>query len=657
MLPCVGLFCRFGWSLQKLFRREYYLAANPDVALARVPPVVHFLLFGAFEGRKPNPLFDPEFYLQQNADVAQAEINPLLHYLKWGATEGRRPHPLCEDSLPEFVCALEAPPEIVLYSWWMRQEARLPPPEVKSGPRFSLLLATVRPRLKWIQEAIASVRGQSYPCWELWIHHSAHDEVWEWLEVAANLEKRIHLLQMPRETAASFVLNQMAARSSGDYLVMIGDADRLAPHALRWLAAGAPCDFIYGDEDCLDSFGNRTQPVFKPDWSPDLLLSGMYFGKVAAVGRKAWESVGGLRPGNEEAQEYDLALRLAERSHSRIEHVPRMLYSRRTEQRPSVAEHDASRRSLAEAITRRSIAAKLEDGPRAGCFRLQWIPSGRALASIIVCSRSRKLLDRCLGSLTERTAYACREVIVMQHLTAGADDLQEVIARYGAVRLTYTGPFHFSRMNNMAAKAAKGSILVFLNDDTEILEGSWLDRLVAQAERPDVGLAGACLLYPSGTLQHGGVVIGVGDGCAHAGRNTSQTVSHWPWLDLTRDVAAVTGACLAIRKSLFCELGGFAEEFPVNYNDIDLCLRARESGYRVIYDAATVLRHYECQSRVGVITAEERHKWYQRWATVMAAGDPWYNPNLTREFEDLSLRSPLDQCDSQTIDRRQQIAP
>ena len=226
---------------------------------------------------------------------------------------------------------------------------------------------------------------------------------------------------------------------------------------------------------------------------------------------------------------------------------------------------------------------------------------------------------------------------MIQHM--GRDDaaLRTVIERHGATCIPYSGPFHFSRMNNLGAQAAKGEVLVFLNDDIEIIEPSWLGRLVAHMERPGVGIAGVQLLYPSGSLQHGGVVVGISDGCGHIGRGTYGS-RFWPWIELTRDVAAVTGACLAIRTPLFRELGGFANGFPVNYNDIDLCLRVREAGYRVIYEAGAKLRHYECQTRRGEVSFRERERWYSRWGEFIDKGDPFYSPHLTRELEDLSLR-------------------
>jgi GT2 family glycosyltransferase len=229
-------------------------------------------------------------------------------------------------------------------------------------------------------------------------------------------------------------------------------------------------------------------------------------------------------------------------------------------------------------------------------------------------------------------------VIVVQHCGQNDAAMKRIIDRFGARQVAYSGSFHFSRMNNLGAKATAGEILVFLNDDVEPLEASWLERLVAQIQRPEIGVVGARLLYPSGALQHAGVAIAIGDGCGHIGRG-SFDAPYWPWLNMTRDVAAVTGACLVIRRTLFDSIDGFSERFPVNYNDVDLCLRVRESGYRVILESAAILRHYECQSRRGEVGVQERELWYELWRDTINAGDPFYNLHLTSEREDLSLRS------------------
>ena len=225
---------------------------------------------------------------------------------------------------------------------------------------------------------------------------------------------------------------------------------------------------------------------------------------------------------------------------------------------------------------------------------------------------------------------------MVHHL--GGDDagLERAARSAGAAHVPFEGAFNFALMCNLGARAAQGEILIFLNDDVIPIAPLWLESLIAQVQRNGVGIAGARLLYPSGLIQHAGVAFGIGDACGHPGRNTLG--SPWfPWLDRTRDVSAVTGACMAVRKAVFEELGGFDPSFPVNYNDVDLCLRARAAGYRVIYESAAVLRHHECQTRRPGTEFDERLLFFRRWGALMARGDPFYNPNLTSLREDAGL--------------------
>ena len=204
------------------------------------------------------------------------------------------------------------------------------------------------------------------------------------------------------------------------------------------------------------------------------------------------------------------------------------------------------------------------------------------------------------------------------------------------VRVPYTGRFNFAAMNNRGARHASGDVLVFMNDDIEPFESGWLTALLAHANRREVGAVGAKLVYPSGAIQHAGMVIGIMEGAGHLHRNTFGS-QYWNWLPFTRNVSAVTGACLAIRSGVFEELGGFDESFPVNYNDVDLCLRARQAGYEVIVEPAATLRHYECQSRQAGVRLEERYLFEQRWSAHLERGDPFYSPHLRRTLEDAGL--------------------
>ncbi len=530
------------------------------------------------------------------------------------------------------------------YLSWMKQEVTETPPPLVTTPTFSILMSIRAPWRERLEEAIGSVRNQPYQRWNLCICCEAAAEPWvgEYLAVLAASDERIHIVRSFGDAGISPGLNRAATLARGDYLLVLGDCDRLADNALQWLAANQPAVSLYGDEDRLDDRGCRVEPIFKPDWSPDLLLSCMYFGRTMTVARSAWEQAGGFRPEYDQAHDYDLALRITDRPVA-VKHLPRVLYHGREGQEPaagspgSLASVAAGRRALEDALRRRGVTGQVEEGPRPNVLRVRWKPCGLTLASIIICSRSPRLLNRCLGSVAARTAYPNREIIVIQHL--GPDDaaMERVIDSHGAARIPYSGPFHFSRMNNLAAQVARGSVLVFLNDDTEPLDDSWLGRLVGQVERAEIGTVGVRLLYPSGTYQHAGIAVGVGDGCGHIGRGAF-SARYWPWLELTRDVSAVTGACLAIRTSLFNELGGFADEFPTNYNDTDLCLRVRKAGYRVMYDSSIVLRHYEGKTRRSIVTLRDRENWYSRWSGLIDAGDPFYSPHLTREREDLSLR-------------------
>jgi len=370
----------------------------------------------------------------------------------------------------------------------------------------------------------------------------------------------------------------------------------------------------YSDSDHLDANGMQERPVFRPDWSPDLLCSPLYPGAFFLT-----------------RADFSTACRIEDTPPIGCR-VPRVLYHSRlriasTERRPPF---------LDAALRQSRQNATLEHHPGSDTFGLVGSLIGDPMSSIIICSRTPRLLDRCIRGIFRKTTRIRRELIVVHHLGGDDSAMRALIKGAGAVCIPFDGAFNFSAMNNLGAQRAKGEILVFLNDDVEPLVSEWLESLVVQVQRQSIAIAGAKLLYPSGLLQHAGIAVGIGDGCGHPGRHTRGSLC-FPWLNLARDVSAVTGACLAVRKDVFDELGGFDPEFPVNYNDVDLCLRAREAGYRVIYEPAAVLRHDECQTRAGGTTYEDRKAFFARWRSTLDAGDPFYNPNLTTLGEDAGL--------------------
>jgi GT2 family glycosyltransferase len=378
--------------------------------------------------------------------------------------------------------------------------------------------------------------------------------------------------------------------ASGDIIAILSQDGTLAPNALFHVVEALQTekyDMIYADEDRLDDAGIRCDPLFKPAWSPDLVGSPLYPGSFLVVSRSAWDSAGS-----------DLSRLLAEPEQS-VKHIPRVLFHARS----------------------RTAATRERQGRTV---------SGTPLASIVICSKTPRLLARCLRAIDRHTAYPARQIVVVEH---GPDPLP-VNSKY--VRVPYTGPFNFAAMNNAGVKAASGEIVVLLNDDIEPISADWLSELIAHAQRPEIGVAGARLLYPNGTIQHAGMAVGIMDGAGHPNRGGFET-AHWPWSRYTRNVSAVTGACMAVRRSVWDELGGFDGTFPVNYNDVDFCLRARRAGYRVVYEPAAVLRHHESATRTRGTILEERELFYERWGAIIEEGDPYYNPNLTRTREDCSL--------------------
>ena len=507
----------------------------------------------------------------------------------------------------------------------------------KFQPVFSILMRLENPDLPALETALHSLSAQSYTRWELCVCDDASAD----LSIGGRLQKwdgapRLRYLRSEARMGEASSLNRAAMLAGGDYLVVMNAGQSLTPHALYFFAQTLQdCRYplLYSDEDRIDGQGRRSSPLFKPDWSPDLLTSSMYLGRSFVVARETLAEIGGFSSEFDGGHLYDAALRLSERCDG-AGHVPRvLLHSGAASDTQDV---EAQQRSLEAACVRRGWEARVEPSIDGGSFHLRRKIAGTPLASIVICSRTPRLLENCLRSIDRKTAYPVREVIVVQHKTGHDDAMNRLLERSRCVRVSHTGPFDFSAMNNAGAHASSGQILVFLNDDVEPIEAGWLNYLLAEAQRPAVGVVGAKLVYPNGAIQHAGIALGMRDGTGHPGRGTLGNAL-WPWIDRKRNVSAVTGACLAVRRAVFDELNGFDRRFPVNYNDTDFCLRARARGYEVICEPSAVLRHYESSTRDPGVSWLERERWNERWHRLLEPGDPYYSRHLTRTREDCAL--------------------
>ena len=401
-------------------------------------------------------------------------------------------------------------------------------------------------------------------------------------------------------------------------------------------------DFIYGDERRDDPSGTGVKAFFKPQWSPDLLLSMNYLGR-AWCARSALLPQAGLHASDfgRAFCGYDLVLRLTEHSDS-VRHIPAtLLQLNGPPERASL-----ERRALATALRRRKIVGKVIRGPLKGAYRIRRKVKAHGLVSIIIptCA-ARALVKTCIGTLRALTAERNFEIICVENIPSSQSDDVEWLHAHADKVISTAGPFNWSRFNNLAAAAAKGEFLLFLNDDVEVIEEHWLDALLEHAQRPEVGVVGAQLLYPDHRVQHAGMFLARSGIARHAFRYAAADDPGYFALALSqRNVIAVTGACLMTRRSTFDSLGGFDEAHGVINNDLDFCLRAWERGLVNVYTPAARLIHHECASRTALSEDYDIQRFEVRWRRIFAAGDPYFSPHLDKDRDDYSMEAePVEQ--------------
>lgn len=519
---------------------------------------------------------------------------------------------------------------------------------LKDYPVFSILLATHNPKKQWLEEAVRSVQDQSYSRWELCISDDASIDPWlpGYLKGLEDADSRIRTIRSGVHRGISATLNAAALLTHGDYLGFLDHDDVLAHDALEEYANAlrrGGADVLYSDEDKLDADGVRCDPIFKPGWSPELLDSCMYVCHFLAVSRSLFDSLGGLRSEFDGAQDYDLMLRIEGRDPV-VCHVPKVLYHWRKHEQSTALHavskpyaHDAGKRALESALRQRGGNPTVEDGSHAHTYFPRWQSSSQPLTSVIVCTRSARLIRRCLASLRGTQGGAAVQIVVVNHLGPESEEISGVVSEYGGAEARYSGAFNFSRMVNLGVETSTGDVLLLLNDDVHSPGPDALRTLIEQAMRPKIGAVGGLLRYPSGIIQHAGIALGMNDGAGHPFRGTVAP-KYWTFAGSPRDVTAVTGACLATRRTLFGEAGGMDPAFPENYNDVDYCLRVGALGFRVVCDPRASFVHDEAATRHAVVRSWEQHRFFERWYDWVFQEDPYYSPNLSTMTESGELR-------------------
>ncbi|MEB3523451.1 glycosyltransferase family 2 protein [Enterococcus faecalis] len=532
-------------------------------------------------------------------------------------------------------------------------------------PKISIAMPVYNVEEKWLRLCIDSILNQVYTNWELCMADDASTDpnVKKILTEYQQLDERIRVVFREQNGHISEATNSALAIATGEFVALLDNDDELAINAfyevVKVLNENPELDLIYSDEDKIDMDGNRSDPAFKPDWSPDLLLGTNYISHLGVYRRSILEEIGGFLKGYEGSQDYDLVLRFTEKTtKERIKHIPKVLYywrmlptSTAVDQGSKGYAFEAGLRAVQDALVRRGINGHATHGAANGLYDVYYDIESEKLVSIIIPTKNGyKDVQRCVSSIIEKTTYQNYEIIMADN---GSTDpkMHELYAEFEQqlpVRFFVESidiPFNFSTINNRAAKKAHGEYLLFLNNDTEVITENWLTLMVSFAQQERIGCVGAKLLYPNNTVQHAGVILGLGGVAGHGHYGYPHgDLGYFGRLAINVNYSAVTAACLLMKKADFDAVGGFEEAFTVAFNDVDLCLKVQALGRDNVWLHEAELYHFESQTRGYDDKGKKKKRFEQekvmmeeKWGPLIE-NDPFYNPNLTRDIPNFSLR-------------------
>jgi len=646
----------------KLFQPNFYIQSYLNSHLQVPDAILHYIRHGWQEGNNPSPNFDTKFYLETNPDVDNLNINPFVHYIRWGRAEGR---------LPRKKSRYKRYPR---YQLWINLYDRLNAKDkliIKSkikhfsvSTTFTIVLWVKEHNQQWVREAIESVKRQLYKNWELFIiidtsNLNIHNRIEKWV----HRDHKIKTISRNGEEDIIKLFNQIIASCKGDFIGVMTEKDTLSPQTLFHFAGvinqNSDAKIVYCDEDKLDSNNNRSDPYFKPEWNPDLLFSQNYLENLCVYHIGIVKQVGGYNSGFDDFFSWELLLRLTKVIKAdHIHHIPFALFHKHIEftlERDS--ENDNSvlnihSKILINQFKLKNISGISRTNGDAKLSSIQYNPDIKPLVSVIIPTKNQhNFLSNCVESIINKTNYPNYEIIIVDNQS----DEPETIHYLNSLKernqfkiISFNQSFNYSAINNSASRHASGNVLLFLNNDTEVIDSNWLEEMVRHAIRPEIGAVGAMLYFPDTTIQHAGVVLGLYGVAGHI--YFKQDVDHLGQRGRTafvQNYSAVTAACMAIEKNKFNEVDGFDEiNLPVAFNDIDLCIRLLSIGYRNLWTPNAKLFHHESLSRGKDDTEQKKIRFVKEkeymintWGDLLL-NDPAYNPNLSLEHFDFSLAFP-----------------
>lgn len=531
-------------------------------------------------------------------------------------------------------------------------------------PLFSIVVPLYKTPLPYLEDLIWSIQAQTYEKWKLYLSDGSGKEssLKEVLRNYARKEKRIHIIENDCRLNISDNTNRALEQADGDYVVFVDHDDTLAPDALyecvKVLNREPDAEVIYTDSDKLSENGKRySEPCFKPDFNLDLLRCQNYICHLTVIQKRFLDKVGYLNPNYSGVQDYDHILRCVERT-NRIVHIPKILYHWRmcpgsvavdTDNKPYT--YELFQKILREHYERMGIQAEVKavfPGVVRTVYQLPYEP----LVSVIIANKDhREDLMRCVESLEQESEYKNLEILIVENNSVSEEIVtyyDQVQRQYDNVRvLRYEKEFNYADIQNYAAVRAKGDHLLLLNNDTWLERPESIREMLGYCMRDDVGIVGAKLLYPDDTIQHAGVIVGLGGVADHAFVGMDREDPGYCCRAIcAQEYSAVTAACLMVKKTVFMEVGGMDTELKIAFNDVDFCLRVKEAGYKIIYNPFSIWYHDESKTRGAEDTPEKIERFrgeieyfQRRWANFLYWGDPSYNPNLALDRHDFSLKS------------------
>ena len=559
----------------------------------------------------------------------------------------------------------------IRYRNWIRKNSlsgkkltiqRMQAEQLPQHPLISIVVPVYNPPLRILIETLDSVKKQTYTTWECCVANGdpANLEVTALLDRLAAADQRYKVTHLQENLGIAGNTNAAVALASGEYVAFLDHDDLIEPNALFEVAirliADPGIDVFYSDEDNVNEKGMRSGPFFKPCFSPDLLRSVNYMCHFLVVKKALGDAVGWIRSGYEGAQDFDFILRLSEKA-GKIVRIPRMLYHWRSIKGSTAADANAKPyagpsgiRAIEDHLHRLGLKGRVETVFMPTWYRVNYDLPARPLVSIIMLNHEHvDDLQKGVTSILEKSTYEHYELLIVENNSKTG----EVFAFYDQLRtrdarvriVEWNHPFNYSAANNWAVKQARGELVLFLNNDIEVITPDWLEQMLMHALRPGVGTVGAKLIYPNDTIQHAGVIVGIGDVAGHGHKGFHRSVvGHGGQLTQIHNTSANTAACLLVRKSIFKQVNGFDENYILAYGDVDLCLKILNAGYLNVWTPFAELYHHESKTRGYERSPEQLARYRnevfyfkQHWEGFMHQGDPYYNPNLSTNSENYRL--------------------